>query len=202
MRKYISLVALFFLFKLNYASDKIVPASEVIKSGTTLYYRVTANNTSYPFIVKIISMDKNKGITFEYDQQSATPKKARVELTAEALRDAQSMHNLFNGKDAVLNNSISLFLSTKMYNEIYNNQPKDGGQIRSAAIKLDAKDAAPMLFNNNEYKKIYAAKDGLFSTNEIQNEETNYIIRFAEDVKCPLITYMDLGWSIALEKIE
>jgi len=59
-----------------------------------------------------------------------------------------------------------------------------------------------MLFNNNEYKKIYAAKDGLFSTNEIQNEETNYIIRFAEDVKCPLITYMDLGWSIALEKIE
>ena len=25
---------------------------------------------------------------------------------------------------------------------------------------------------------------------------------FAEDVKCPLITYMDLGWSIALEKIE
>ena len=40
-----------------------------------------------------------------------------------------------------------------MYNEIYNNQPKDGANTL-AAIKLDAKDVESiMLFNNNEYKE-------------------------------------------------
>lgn len=202
MKNLITLFVLVFIFKLNFATDKVVPASEIIKPGTTLFYRVTANNSSYPFIVKIISMDITKGITFEYDMQSATPKKAKVELTVGALKNATSMYNFFNGKDITLDNSVSVFLSTKMYNEIYNKHPKDGEHMLTAAIKLDAKDVEPLLFYNNDYKKKYATRDGLFSTNEIQNEEKNYTIRFAEDVNCPLITYMDLGWTIALEKIE
>jgi hypothetical protein len=202
MKNLITLFVLILLIKINFATDKVVPASEIIKPGTTLFYRVTANNSSYPFIVKIISMDINKGITFEYDMQSATPQKAKVELTAEALKNALTLNNYFNGKNLVLQNNIAVFLSTKMYDDLKNMHPKDGDPIRTTNLKLDAKDETALSFNYTDYKKIFTTTKGAFETNEMYNEDYNYTIRYAEDAKCPIITNMDLGWKVTLEKIE
>ena len=202
MKQIIALFAFVFLFNMNYAADNLVAASDIIKPGTTLHYRVNTSSTEYPFIVKIVSLDMNKGITFEYDLQSSSPKNATIEQTVDALKNAQTMYNFFNGKDVVLDNSVSVFLSKKMFNDINNLTSTENAPRKTAMIKLDANDESPIEFNLTNYRKNITTEKGVFSTNEMLSEALDYTIRFAEDAKCPIITSMDLGWTVTLKKIE
>lgn len=75
---------------------------------------VNNGGNSYPFIVKIVSLDMGKGIIFDYDLRNNAPIKARVEMLPQA-NTAQTMYNYFSGKDVVLNDRVSVFVSGYIY---------------------------------------------------------------------------------------
>ena len=92
---------------------------------------------SYPFVVKIIKLDMKNGVVFDYDLQSANRLQARIELTPNALNNAQTLYNFFDGNDIVLNNSVSIFLSNPILAAIRNEKTSINTPAFTALIKTD-----------------------------------------------------------------
>ncbi|MEZ5054222.1 MAG: hypothetical protein R2807_11605 [Chitinophagales bacterium] len=201
MKNLMLILALFFLTKSNFAEDKVSAAHDAIKAGTTLHYIVNAGNSTYPFIVKIVSLDASKGIVFDYDLQSASPKKARVTMTKDAVENAATMYNFFSGNDVTLTNKVSVFMSQKMIHEAVGNG-NENLPSKTAEIKLNESDENYLQFNNTNNIAQLNTDKGSFATQEIFNEDMGYSIRYIDDAKCPLIISMDLGWTVKLSKVE
>jgi hypothetical protein len=213
-----NLMPFFFLFfgiTALFANEKTIKPTEYIKAGTELHYIVNNGNNTDPFIVKIVSLDMEKGITFDYDLRSSTPLKARVEMLPQALNTAQTMYNYFSGKNVVLNDRVSVFVSGYIYyaiNKTYLSgietiSAKNGAAIKpkTAWIQLDANDEYTIPFSDTDNKSTYKTDFGNIELKEIKGKDTNksaeYTIRYINDAGCPLITYMNLGWTVELTKI-
>lgn len=209
-----------FIFLISYtavvfSADKTIKPTEYIKAGTELHYIVNNGSNAYPFIVKIVSLDMEKGISFDYDLRSSSPIKARVEMLPQALNTAQTMYNYFSGKDVVLNDRVSVFVSSYIYyaiNKTYLSgietvAAKNGAAIKpkTAWIQLDANDEYTIPFTDTDITPTYKTDFGNIELKEIKGKDTNksaeYIIQYINDARCPLITYMNLGWTVTLTKI-
>lgn len=208
-------VFLFSFTKVFSAETELKKASDVIKSGTQLFYTVNFYGSSYEFIVKVKSINMNKEIDFDYELMSSYPKKANVIIQQEALENAQTMYNYFDGKDLKLNTSFTVFVSKHVFkainrqtlNESEAASAKYGAAIKpkTAWIQLDWKDEYTVQFSDNDSNPFFEDKTGKYALKEIKGKDSHkdreHTIRFMNDADCPLITYMDLGWTIELNKI-
>lgn len=215
MKNTTSFLILFFCITTLFATEKTIKPTEYIKGGTELHYMVNNGSNSYPFIVKIVSLDMGKGIIFDYDLRSSAPIKARVEMLPQALNTAQTMYNYFSGKDVVLNDRVSVFVSGYIYYAINKTvlsgieaiAANNGAAIKpkTAWIQLDANDEYTIPFSDTDNKPTYKTDSGDIELKEIKGKDTNksaeYTIRYINDAACPLITYMNLGWTVELTKI-
>lgn len=185
-----------------YGQENTTVATAIIKEGTVLHYRISIDDDAYPFVVKIVKLDFPNSIIFDYDMQSANRLQARIEMTSNALTTAQTLYNFFDGKDEVLNNSVSLFLSTKIITAIKNEKSSVNIPAHTALIKVDESDDAQIPFTKKGEKQIYKTNIANFSTQKISNDDVGYSIQYIDDKKCPLIVSMDIGWTVTLERIE
>lgn len=185
-----------------YGQENNSLSTNYIKSGTILHYRITIDDDSYPFIVKIVKLSMPSSIVFDYDMQSANRMQARIEMTSNALNNAQTFYVFFDGKDELLNNRVSMFLSKKNISEIENEKTSVNISAHTAMIKLDENENTLIPFTLIGKEEIYKTNIANLITQKISNNDLGYSIQYIKDNNCPIIVSMNLGWTITLERIE
>lgn len=182
-----------------YGQESISASTNYIKSGTILHYRITVDDDSYPFIVKIVKLGMPSSIVFDYDMQSANRMQARIEMTSNALNNAQTFYVFFDGKDELLNNRVSMFLSKKIISEIENEKTSVNISAHTAMIKVDENENTLIPFTQIGKEEIYKTTIANFITQKISNNDLGYSIQYIKDNNCPIIVSMNLGWTVTLE---
>lgn len=164
-----------------------------LKPGDQLIYEVNVNGDIYHFDLTIQNFSEN-GITFNYNMPEKN-KSARIDITAEAVKNAVTHYNYFNGKDQQLSDQTSVWISRKSFRELQAGKTAmDTGEGMESYTKKE--DLSFSYKNNGDgfSVKAFRIDNGKSAPDQRQlwvlNNKSN-----------PLILKMNLGWTIELKEV-
>lgn len=195
---YSSLLSVFtFLFLIPSAQDVVALESfeKAMKPGAVLTYDVNMAGKKYQFIATIKKLGDEIG--FDWNMTTPVNKTGSVTMNTAAVSKADALFNYFTGGESKLEKETSMFISKKTFTEVSTTSQtrlKVNGQSDTATV-VNNTIAEFGVMVNGEFISIPAW--------ELQGgSEVKYTIGVVESQKFPLITRMDLGWTIQLSEIK
>ena len=197
MKKYFTLLLL--TLSIGLANSQNISDLETfekaMKPGTVLTYDVSSAGKNYKFIVTIKSLGNE--IAFDWKMTEPINKSGTVVMSANAVSKADALFNYFNGGASNLDKETSVWISKKLFNDI--------SAKAEAPIKVNgAADTATVMGNTiSEFNFNLNGNLVAVSGWELQGgSDIKYTIDVIESTKFPIITRMDLGWTIQLSEIK
>ena len=202
--KQVFLFALSFIFcapsfsQIDLDKEMMNGSTLLLRKGMTLVYGVSFEGSEYDFIVHLNSFDE--GIAFDYEMTNAAGTKGRVVMSMEALTNARSQNNYFEGGEMNLVDQTTIWVSKTVFNELISN--------KESMISPDGGNSSVMLQGarvGHDYSFFNAISNTTFN-------DLSYVYAESEDGKAkywihlrkysPLILKMDLGWTIWLKELR
>jgi hypothetical protein len=172
-----------------------------LKVGSKLKYDVNFKGMKYNFIMTIKKLKPT--VVFDYEMTAPANKKGTVTISAKDMDSARELYNLFKGGPVTLKGQTSGFLSRKVYDELVtdgetNFKPNVGEQTDNFS---NASSQTTSLKVNGTTVDIPTE---WFFDRVGTGEESSYHYSFTvlKNKDFPLITNMDLGWSIFLREMD
>lgn len=174
-----------------------------LKSGSVLVYRVDYFGTQYDFIMTLAEVGEK--LSFHYVMTEPVGTDGTVIMTPTATKSATILYNSFSGGEVTLQDKTSAFVSKDIFTAI--------STTKKAAIQTEKGGA-------DTYGNITVAKEKISVTGSLkdlsvyklvqtQDNAGNNVdagsakeIRVLDNANLPLITYMDLGWTIQLTEVK
>jgi hypothetical protein len=178
--------------KLLQAQAAKFPTAPKIAMDTKATYAVDFGGQQYKFIIDIIQDDPE--IVFNWKMTTSRgDKEGNISMAAEAVQSATAQYNLFENGEIVLDDKTSVWVSRDVFKSL-----RSGAETIMNAmgedktfIRKNVPAGTEVVVAGKTISVIYAeATDG---------SEKFWILN---NPKMPLIMKMDLGWKIAIEKIE
>ncbi len=193
--------SLLFVFNFSFfvSSAQDVAALETfekaMKPGAVLTYDVNMAGKKYQFIATLKKLGNE--IAFDWKMTDPINKTGSVAMSATAVSKADALFNYFTGGESKLEKETSMFISGKTFNDAATNfqaSLKVNGQSDTATV-LSSTVAELGVTVNGDFLSI----PGI----ELQGgSDLKYTIGVVETQRFPLITRMDLGWTIQLMEIK
>jgi tetratricopeptide (TPR) repeat protein len=163
----------------------------------TYRYDVYFNGANYEFLVTPSEVNMNNSVRFGWRMTSAEGKQGNVTISKAALDTAHGEVNTFAGGDLQLSNATTVWVSNAVYKEL-----KQTGKSQ-----IQATDGARKVFevvDDDEPATITNTKGQTRALKNIhvKSEDDAEHLWINDDPANPIITRMDLGWTIALKSIE
>jgi hypothetical protein len=166
-----------------------------ITASSQLSYNVDFKGQKYQFIVEV--QKKSPVLVFKYDLTMNGGMQGTITMTEEALKGAINQQNYFNGTDRELKTETTVWVSSKVYNDI-----KKGG-------KTQIGNSAGLGYKVDEYKLI-GTEDFATTVNGEEvalkalhiKADNGFEYWIWDNAKDPLILKMDLGWGITIKEIS
>jgi len=165
-----------------------------VNPGDQLIYKVNYNGDIYNFEVTLISIGE-KGIIFSYNMPERN-KAAKIEISRDAMSNAAELYNYFNGKDQLLTEQISVWLSRKSFKDL-----NEGKTLMDAGDGIQAfnkQEDLTYTFSSNGKKTSVAG----FRIDNGMSETAHRQLWVLNNQANPLILKMDLGWTIELIEVK
>lgn len=199
MKKIFYSLLVIFNFSFFVSSAQDVAALETfekaMKPGAVLTYDVNMAGKKYQFIATIKKLGSE--IAFDWKMTEPINKTGSVIMSATAISKADGLFNYFTASETKLEKETSMFISGKIFNDAATNfqaSLKVNGQSDTATV-LSSTVAELGVTVNGDFLSI----PGI----ELQGgSEVKYTIGVVETQRFPLITRMDLGWTIQLMEIK
>lgn len=195
---YSFLLLLFNLFFLIPSAQNVADLEifeKAMKPGAVLTYEVNMSGKKYQLIATI----KKIGDEIAFDWKTTDPinKTGNVIMNAAAVTKADALFNDFTSGESKLEKETALFISKKIFNDARANFQaalKVNGQ-NDTATTISSTVAEFGVNINGEFLSIPGW--------ELQGGgEIKYTVGVIESPKFPLITRLDLGWTMLLSEIK
>lgn len=168
---------------------------KALKPGAVLTYDVNQGGKKYQLIATIKKLDTE--ILFDWKCTEPINQTGKVAISANAVSKADAVFSMFTGGESKLENETALFLSKKTFNDVQTNT--------ESKMKVTGKNDTLTLMSNT-IAEFGVTVDGNFLSIpgwELQGgSEIKYTIQAVESQKFPLITKLDLGWTMQLLEIK
>lgn len=168
---------------------------KAIKPGAVLTYDVNQGGKSYKLIATIKKMDTE--IVFDWKYTEPYNQSGKVTMSSNAVSKADAVFSMFVAGESKLENETALFLSKKVCSDVQANT--------EAMLKVTGKNDT-LTRMSNTIAEFGVTVDGNFLSVpgwELQGgSEIKYTIDAVESQKFPLITKLDMGWTVQLLEIK
>ena len=168
---------------------------KALKPGAVLTYDVNQGGKKYQLIATIKKLDTE--ILFDWKCTEPINQTGKVAISTNAVSKADAVFSMFMGGESKLENETALFLSKKTFNDVQTNT--------ESKMKVTGKNDTLTLMSNT-IAEFGVTVDGNFLSIpgwELQGgSEIKYTIQAVESQKFPLITKLDLGWTMQLLEIK
>ncbi len=168
---------------------------KAIKPGTVLTYDVSSAGKNYKFIVTIKTLGSE--IAFDWKMTEPINKSGSVVMSANAVSKADALFNYFSGGVSNLDKETSVWISKKLFDDI--------SAKAEAPIKVNGVADTATVMSNTISEFNFNLNGNLVAVPgwELQGgSDIKYTIDVIESTKFPIITRMDLGWTIQLSEIK
>jgi hypothetical protein len=159
-------------------------------------YDVDYNGTQYQFVVRPKKVKMDEGASFDWHMTINDKLQGTVDMSKEALDTAHTEMNKFAGGPSDLKDQTTVWVSNAVYREL----KKDGKSIISATENaqtfsvVDDEDEATITDSEGHTRAL--------KTMHVRSEDGQEELWINDDPANPLITRMNLGWSLQLKSIE
>jgi hypothetical protein len=213
MKYFIFLFSLFMVFP-SYAGEiSLSSTSNLIgvARGSELTYKVDYYGNKYDFIIKIKELGET--ISFDYRMTNSQNTAGSITISNSAIETAVKHMNNFGGGSENLTDQTTVFFSRQSFVDISSGKTLaiSLGNNESMEVKMFKKDVLSENVDKENFngKKIpgtsYTFKGATTPNKHLllyDNETNRHIYTIVMHDKYPLITYMDLGWTIELTSIS
>lgn len=168
-----------------------------VKSYT---YDVDYHGMKYQFIVEPNSIKMNEGARFNWKMTMRNDMHGSIAITKAALDTAHSQMNMFSAGQSDLDNQTTVWISNAVYREL-----KQRGRSTITAGEDGPKTFAIVPGDDDSYEPTITNGAGhtrALKTLHVRSEDGAEELWINDDAANPLITRMDIGWSIELAGIE
>lgn len=199
---------LFLTFLLSASSSKLLAQFwPPLSAGSTLTYKVNFKESQYDFIVKI--KDIGEAVLFDYQMTNAQKTSGSIAIPGSAMENAVKQMNYFSGGYKLLTDETTVFFSRQSFIDVAsgNTVTLSVGEDEFISVrryregtKGDNADRA-YAEGENPPGTTYTLNGEESTAGHMlfYNDETGeHAYTVAMDKKFPLITYMNLGWTIEL----
>ncbi len=184
------------LRKLGCPEAYVSMSPETIKSYT---YDVDYHGMKYKFVVMPRSINMSSSVVFDWSMSIRADMNGKITIGKSALDTAHGQMNLFEKGDKTLDRLTTVWVSNAVYNEI----KKTGKTVMSASdqgaksfsVVNDDPDDGPTVIDSHGDTKAFKV---LHMRSDDQKEE----IWINDDPLSPMITHMEIGWSIELKELN
>lgn len=218
MKALFSSVFMMFPFFFLSGSDKAIQ-STWLKPGTELIYNVLAFGDEYDFVVNLSEVGDQ--VSFDYYMTNDNNVAGSIIIPASDMANATSHMNYFSGGEKTLNGQTTVFFSRKAFEDIVAGKSVtiDVGMGSKVSVRKQTPEERDAM--NEELLDLDAIGEGYMPYGGIyfiDREDISY--QFFEDhivlvdengkhtysvlnnPEFPLITFMDLGWTIELVDVN
>jgi Flp pilus assembly protein TadD len=164
----------------------------------TYTYDVSYNGSEYQFVVTPSEVNMNSGVRFGWKMTSGDGKTGTTSISKAALDTAHGEVNTFAGGDLQLIDQTTVWVSKAVYKEL-----KQTGKSHITATDAGSKvfevvtdDDGPATITNA------SGHTRALKNIHVKSEDGTEHLWINDDPANPIITRMDLGWTIALKSIE
>lgn len=206
----------FTAFTFVWAGLAAIAQNPEFKAGTVLTYNVDYFGVTYQMIV---TLQKTEGeVAFRYQMTEPASLEGTVTMAREAVASADILHNYFSGGALKLTDETTVIVSAAVFKKITDLYKNYQGKSYDKSAVFDLK--TDKMGGNEKFGHPAAVKEkamvkgaavilDAFSVRKIYDEAGNTIkpedaheIRVLNNAAFPLITYMNLGWTITLVDIK
>lgn len=186
------------------------------KTGTVLTYNVDYFGITYQMIVTLQKTDGE--VAFRYQMTEPASMEGSVTMSREAVANATILHNYFSGGTLKLTDETTVIVSAAVFKKIAELYKSYQGKSYDKSAVFDLK--TEKMGGNEKFGHPAAVKEKVtvkgvstvldgWSIRKIYDEAGNTIkpedaheIRVLNNAAFPVITYMNLGWTITLVDIK
>jgi hypothetical protein len=161
-------------------------------------YDVDYHGTKYQFIVKPTSINMDAGVSFKWKMTIRDDMQGTISISKAALDTAHGQMNKFSAGNSDLKSLTSVWVSRAVYKEL---------KQKGRAV-IEAGESGPRSFvvltEDNEPTTITNAqgKTRALNTLHIRSDDQQEELWINDDATNPIITRMNLGWSIELKSVQ
>lgn len=188
LKKTIPLLLLFF-FSVNFSDAQEAPFT--VKKGSKFTYDVNFGGTKYQFIMDITGADKS--VDYKWSMTLGPQYVGNVTLKIPAMNHAMALDNFYNPGSKKLENLTAGFISRDAYEML-----SKGKAFAFNAGSGKKKFSSQPITEATQLKMGEQAIDAFYMVSEDGKEK----LWIAKNDKHPLILKMEIGWTIAISKIE
>lgn len=162
-------------------------------------YDVDYHGMKYQFIVQPKKIDMAEGARFDWKMTINDDMQGTVAISKAALDTAHGQMNKFSGGASDLTNLTTVWISNAVYRDL-----KRNGKCMIAATEEGLKSFSLVEESEVEEATITnsAGHTRALKTLHIRSEDGQEDLWVNDDAANPLITRMDIGWSIALKSVQ
>lgn len=184
---------LHFLFAQNISDLDTFERS--IKPRAILTYDVAIGEKKYQFIATIKTVGDK--ISFDWETKDPDNKKGTINVYANAVDSADAIFSDYSRGNTPIAEETALFISKKIFNDVVANAESN--------IKMGGAEDTATLMSNTISEFNFNLNGNLVSVPgwDMQGgTDVRYTLDVIESTKFPLITRLDIGWTMQLIEIR
>jgi hypothetical protein len=170
-----------------------------LNKGDKLVYEINANGQTYDFIVTPEYFSYDYGFEFNYEMTNSNKTSGRVMIAPKGRNEGTKYVNYFTGGELILTDASTVLLSYKNFMDMPDKKTQitldDNAEETFYRAEKDEVD----LEINFKGKKV---KVDAFKINNAADQSGNKTMWIQNGSGCPLIVYMNLGWTVKLKEVR